>query len=467
MPSKGPPRRPWVPDRPSSTGGSSDGVCRVLEGGTEAVYESVEALAAAVRGGEVEGDSRVKLPGATQWSRVSEVPALASELVPADPWAVWDAMDDGEPTDDPPTDPGVAEDSVPALPVDALIEAPVESEPVIAELPTEAVRVLPAGRKKDGRFVIEGPKQAKASRRPPGAGPTPSPPAKPVRGGATESKPPSSPAVQPGAAADISGGTGRPNNVIAFPSARGLDTLGPHALAPLNAEPLLELPALKVPPKTEPRTGPRWGILALVAFGAFGLVGAVNAWVRYVATQTFVPRAASTAVVAAEPVPPSEPAATAAVEPPPSRAELDELTALDQELRGRMRSDIGTVKQDGDLESALYVDLSRMNLSELKVDAVVTAWGGKRRDVPRSAEVQVGFRSRPGELDRELAAVGLIVGRYTQSYELDLARFEVLLNTGDAGVRRWPIDPAQARNYYIRRADLPTFLTNMRKTGGR
>ena len=106
-------------------------------------------------------------------------------------------------------------------------------------------------------------------------------------------------------------------------------------------------------------------------------------------------------------------------------------------------------------------------LSELRVDAVVTSWSGKKNDIPRSAEVQVGFRSRAGELDRELAAVGLIVGRYIQSYGLDLARFEVLLDAGDAGVRRWPIDPAQSRNYYIQRVSLPDFLTNMRKHGGR
>jgi hypothetical protein len=273
------------------------------------------------------------------------------------------------------------------------------------------------------------------------------------------------------AAQHLSGGEEAPSNVIAFPSPTGLDTLGPHALAPLNSEPFLNLPSIKVPTKTEPRSGHRWGILALVAFLVFGLVGVVNAWVRHVATQTFTPRPIPAAVIVSEPPPgaASVSAVAAPVEQAPTNrlTKVDELTALDQTLRGRMRLDLGSVKEKGDLESVLYVDLSRMNLSELKVDAVVTAWGGKRRDVPQSAEVQIGFLSRPGELDRELAAVGLIVGRYIQSYELDVARFEVLLNTGDAGVRRWPIDPAQARNYYIRRSDLSSFLTNMRSVGGR
>jgi hypothetical protein len=261
------------------------------------------------------------------------------------------------------------------------------------------------------------------------------------------------------------------SNVIAFPSPGGLDTLGPHALAPLQSEALFELPALTAPRPVEPRTGPRWGLLVLVGLVAFGLVGLVHGWVRHVATQSFAPRPPAAAVVAAvspEPAPSTgagvseEPDAVPAPDP-----DIDELSALDLRLRGRMRSEIGTINGEGDLETALYVDLSRMSLSELKVDAVVTAWGGKMRDVPKSAEIQVGLRSTPGELDRELAAVGLIIGRYVQSYELEVARFEVLLDTGEAGVRRWPIDPAQARNYYIRRTDLASFLRNMRKTGGR
>jgi hypothetical protein len=187
-----------------------------------------------------------------------------------------------------------------------------------------------------------------------------------------------------------------------------------------------------------------------------------------VATQDFTPRLPSkvrtlAAVEASAPPPPPPETEGPATEV----SGFDELTRLDQQLRSRIRTKLGSVEKKGDLETSLYVDLSRMNLTDLKVDAVVTAWGGKKRDVPQSAEVQVGFRSRPGELDRELAAVGLIVGRYIQSYELDLARFEVLLSTGDDGIRRWPIDPAQARNYYIMRSDLPTYLRNMRSVGGR
>jgi hypothetical protein len=471
MPSKDPPSDPAeiLDGADGRHRGASLG-CRVLQDGTERVFADLNALKAAVERGEVDDSARVKLPGDDSWSRVGKHPAL--NVVEDDPWAVWEAMHEGDPVVDPPTDPGEDDDLV-SLPLDALTEEPTD-EP-IAELPTEAVRVLPSGTRKDGRFVIEGPKKASRRNRPPAT----DRPANPFLASAGE------PSVR-GAAISGAGSTEQhglaaelpteaveadaPSNVIAFPSPTGPVTLGPHALAPLHAESFMELPALQVKPKPEPRTGPRWQMLVLVGFVAFALVGVVHAWVRYVATQTFVPRLPPrTAAVAAAPEQPEpQQAPEVAADPPPTDSSaVDELTRLDQDLRSRMRSEPGKVRKKGDLESALYVDLSRMNLSELKVDAVITAWGGKMRDIPKSAEIQVGFRSRPGELDRELAAVGLIVGRYTSVYELDLPRLEVLLDTGDDGLRRWPIDPAQARNYYIRRSDLPTFLTNMRTAGGR
>jgi hypothetical protein len=407
----------------------------------------------------------VKLPGEVHWTRASEHPELAPPAIADDPWAAWDAMESvDESIDEPPTSPGLEDDAPEALPLEALV--PAEPAAPLDELPTEAVRALPPGQRKSGRFVIEGPKKtarrarqsradASAVKLPPKVGISRTP-----ASGAGELVA-ESPTV-------VTDARGAPNNVIAFPSPSGPSTLGPHALAPLHSELLLELPALQARPRVEPKTGPRWGSLVLVACVCFGLVGIVNAWVRHVATQDFTPRLPSkvrtlAAVEASAPPPPPPETEGPATEV----SGFDELTRLDQQLRSRIRTKLGSVEKKGDLETSLYVDLSRMNLTDLKVDAVVTAWGGKKRDVPQSAEVQVGFRSRPGELDRELAAVGLIVGRYIQSYELDLARFEVLLSTGDDGIRRWPIDPAQARNYYIMRSDLPTYLRNMRSVGGR
>jgi len=406
----------------------------------------VDTLAEMVRDGRIDADTRVRVPGREGWALASEVPELA-ELFVDDPWAAWEASDE----------PVVENDELGELPAGALTPA---SEPV-PELPVDAVKVVPEGRREKGRFVIDGPRRAKASLPKPS-----SPPAGAAPAGFGPATSPASrvstPVAPPRAAASAAGGL---DNVIAFPSPLGPATLGPHALAPLQDDPRLDIPVLRVPSAIEPRSGPRWGMLVLVALCAFGLVGAVNAWVRHVAGQTFVPAARPTAAVAS-PASAAPPVSDPTPAPTPS-ADLDELTVLDQELRGRMRSEIGVVAKTSDLESALFVDLSRMGLADLRIDASVTSWSGKKNDLPRSAEIQVGFKSRPGELDRELAAVGLIVGRYIQSYGLDVARFEVLLDAGDEVVRRWPIDPSQARNYYIQRVSLPSFLTNMRKQGGR
>lgn len=462
--------------RPPSTGpaAADKASYRVLTAGQERVVADASGLAALVDDGLLTADSRVRVPGASGWSPATAVPEVAALLEPDDPWAAWDALDAGdapsggpldgglspsEPTsgllqddvsNDVPTDPGVAPD-LPVLPSHALSEP---SESPVPELPDSAVRTVPAGKKKGGRFVIEGPRSdaQRASSRP--ASPQPVPPPR-----------------APGADLPMAARSDeRPkSNIIAFPSPQGPSTLGPHALAPL-AEEAFDLPVLQVPSRPEPRTGgPRFGLLALVGFVCFGLVGIVNGYVRHVAGQTYVPSLAQQgAPAAAEPVATAEPSPS--VEPTPTELQpsaIDPLDALDAELRGRLRPEVPDVTEEGDLESALFVELSRMGLAELTVSASVTGWTGKKRNVPQSAEVVVGFRSRAGELDRELAAVGLVVGRAIQSLGLELARFEVHLDAGEAGVRRWPIDPDQARNYYVRRTSLESFLLNMREKGGR
>ncbi|HCH66209.1 MAG: hypothetical protein CL927_05130 [Deltaproteobacteria bacterium] len=425
------------------------------------MFPDADAVRQAMDAGVVGEDGRVKAPHESVWTALGDHPDFASPPISDDPWAAWDAMEGATETiHEPVTEPHGPGDGPEVVPTGALVAADPES---LDELPTEAVSVVPSATRTRGRFVIEGPKNAARRAKSTGASAPSSVEIPSSRHAVLDA--PSSP--NGGLAAEAPTARVAPSNVIAFPSRGGPSTLGPHALAPLHSSALFELPALQVKPKIEPRTGPRWGMMALVAFGSFALVGIVHSWVRHVATQTFTPsvQAKPAAVAVVEPT--GVDLAQQVAEPAVEMAAVDELTKLDQALRGRIRTELGTVTQKGDLESSLYVDLSRMNLSGLKVDAVVTAWGGKQRDVPQSAEIQVGFRSRPGELDREFAAVGLIVGRYIQSYELDVPRFEVLLDAGESGVRRWPIDPAQARNYYMRRTELPTFLTNMRSVGGR
>ncbi len=438
------------PNDPRSPSGSVP--FRVLVDGRERVVENVDQLIILARDGVVREDTLVKLPGKDRWSPARTISALdgAFEI---DPWAAWE---DEEESEGEGSDAEHHSSDVPELPQDALL-AEDPSEPV-AELPADAVQIVPEGTRKDGRFVIESkPKAARRSASPSKV----APPRERPPSVSAPTRTPAAPSVPVRAPEPVR------DNVIAFPSLASTATSGAHALAPMPEDPLFVLPTPASAPQAEPSTNTRWMRLVGIAAVAMLAVGMVNLWVRQVALETYQPRARTALAVAtpgpeAETDPPVPEPVPEVVAPP-----VNELTLLDQELRGRMKTDVSPIQKPGDLESALYVELSRMELADVRIDARVTQWAGRKKDVPRSAEIQIRYTSKNGALDRELGAIGLIVGRYTQSYELDIARFEVLLDTGDDGVRRWPIDPAQARNYYIRRIDLPTFLLNMRREGGR
>jgi hypothetical protein len=102
-----------------------------------------------------------------------------------------------------------------------------------------------------------------------------------------------------------------------------------------------------------------------------------------------------------------------------------------------------------------------MQLRELGVEAAVVAWEGKKGEVPRTAEIRVRIRT-DGELDRELASVALVVGKYVHSYNLDVPRLEVLISGVDEAPRRQIIDAGRARLLYAERLSLLDFLTTMR-----
>ena len=71
------------------------------------------------------------------------------------------------------------------------------------------------------------------------------------------------------------------------------------------------------------------------------------------------------------------------------------------------------------------------------------------------------LRFRSGELDRELSAVGLVVGKYIQRYSLDVGHFEVVIEQPGGMLLGYVMDPEAARKLYIQRIDLVTFLESL------
>ena len=113
-----------------------------------------------------------------------------------------------------------------------------------------------------------------------------------------------------------------------------------------------------------------------------------------------------------------------------------------------------------DLSTALLVELSRMRLGPVKVQAEVLAWGGAKNDMPEAAEIHVLLQSK-GEFEWELGAVGLVVGKYAQSYGLEVLRLQVSLQSEDGTLRRQEIKPELAREFYRNRIDLFEFLRGL------
>jgi hypothetical protein len=144
--------------------------------------------------------------------------------------------------------------------------------------------------------------------------------------------------------------------------------------------------------------------------------------------------------------------------------EIFESTGLEQvtrDLRARLEPGIRDMRgRPDDLEDAIFAELSRMNLGQVQVQATVLAWGGVQNDMPDAAEIHVWLMSR-GNLEREMGAVGLVIGKYIQNYDLEVPKLRLTLEDEDEQIRRVDIDPEAAREFYRNRLDLFGFLTSL------
>jgi hypothetical protein len=157
----------------------------------------------------------------------------------------------------------------------------------------------------------------------------------------------------------------------------------------------------------------------------------------------------------------SEGVETTEVDETEDLAERTGLEPVTRELRSRLEPGIRDMRgRPDDLEDAIFAELSRMNLGQVQVQATVLAWGGVRNDMPDSAEIHVWLMSR-GNLEREMGAVGLVIGKYIQNYDLDVPMLRLTLEDENEQIRRVDIDPEAAREFYRNRLDLFGFLTSL------
>lgn len=153
-----------------------------------------------------------------------------------------------------------------------------------------------------------------------------------------------------------------------------------------------------------------------------------------------------------EPVP-EEPGEAPSPAPEP---EGSDLAQLDQELRAGLRSEVRAIHSDDELGDALLSDLLNLRSTVRDVKATVIKWTGRKQDLPHTAEVRVTLDG-PAELDRQLLAVGLVVGRYKRTHRMEVPLLEVYV-PGDAGLRKLVLDSARAEAYYEQRIGPAEFL---------
>lgn len=432
--------------------------------------EDLEALYRLASEGKLKRSDEVL--SARGWVRASDLPQLKARFG-ADPWDVWSDVDEadaeaayqgyvtrGGPAAEPRTTspapgpllfPSAAASPVaapsaaapPSVPPPAPGINPVPAAPVPAGAPTGAMR--PAA-----PFVVPPPRPAQTgggmASRPAATAPSPvgdpgtdpvvvrrsSPPPPLVRPGTRSGAHPDLP---PPEADDARG------QVIAFP-----------ATAPLR----LSRP---VPTLRERSTPPvpliRWSWLLLWVGVGLLFLAITWWWIRYNGTTRAGIDAApppDVPATAAEGVPETVPASAGSY----TRTSTSPYGMVEQELRTALVGEVRPVQAPGELGDALMIDLQNLRIDVTSVDAPVTQWSGRNKDVPRTAEIHVTLGSDQ-EVDRQIAAVALTVGRYKRALRLDIPLVEVVVKSVEGDLRT-TIDAKRAEELYIGRISLDQFF---------
>lgn len=408
------------------------GPYRVRLDGLEREVPELDDLVAMAQAGVIDRDTPVRPPGEAAWRPAAEVTGLAAAF-PVDPWAAWDDADedsmeealgavhgpgDPEDFDDLPTHPGgLSPDALRASELD-----PAAISPLDGDAPPADVEELPAA----ALAPIEG-------------GGEPAPPPAP-RG-----------------------------KVIAFPGGRPASppaTDGSAALHPDPAPiPLRPPTTLPVPPPREEPTGPRWGRVAAIASLGLLVVVALNGYVSMTAAERYGPPGgadAGPAPAIAQPEVQAEPEPEAAPAPRvPTTMSAGPYADIEREIRSQWLADPRDLVEPTDLEDALYVELPRVHVQVVRAKAPITEWGGRRSAQPQAANFLIRYEARPGERDRELAAIALVVGRYMSIYKLRSDQLTIESQTPSGGTRRIAVDPTQALRLYEQRITLVEFLEQL------
>lgn len=361
---------------------------------------NMEALVDAVRSGKLGKAALVRLSADSDWVPANSLPDVAALFVD-DVWSVWD---------------GDADESVlDAFQVREVSRPKASLEPAATIPPIDEVEELPEAAVTSVDDVPADPfPQTRITDQPITPASTTHPPA----------------AAMPR----------RPSaKVIAFPQADDIRTVGATAL---KAQPS--------PFESKPQSTVRWGGIAIVGAVA---AAATLMWVWYVnmhATADFSPPTS----VASVP--------SVAVIPPPMNSdqinvEVSPYEMLEDELREQLMEGLLDIPGESEFEDALLIELRRVRVDVRSIRVKVLSWAGRRQDLPDEVTFNFKVVGREGELDRDLGALGLVMGKYIQHYGLQAVEVNIILSSQD-GLRKVVMDPEIARRYFTHRVSLERFL---------
>ena len=361
---------------------------------------NLEALVDAVRSGKLGKASLVRLSPESDWVPANSLPEVAALFVD-DVWSAWDGDEDASVLDafqvPESTRPKASlEPAATIPPVDEVADLPEAAVTPVDDVPTKA---KPETRISDQPIT-------------PASTTHPAAPSMPRR-----------PAAK----------------VIAFPQPEAVRTDGATALK-------------RQPSPFESQSQPavRWGRIAILGAVA---AAATLLWVWYVnmhATADFAPPTRATAVPSVASIPPPMNAEQIDVEVSPYET-------LEDELREQLMEGLLDIPGEGEFEDALLIELRRVRVDVRSIRVKVLSWAGRRQDLPDEVTFNFKVVAREGELDRDLGALGLVMGKYIQHYGLQAVELNIILSSED-GLRKIVMDPEIARRYFTHRVSLERFL---------
>ena len=134
--------------------------------------------------------------------------------------------------------------------------------------------------------------------------------------------------------------------------------------------------------------------------------------------------------------------------------------AIEAEVREKVGEDIIPLNPESSLEDILHVELQRNGITSTKMRASVTEWTGRKLDQPKKIDVRLRAEST-GELDRDIATISLIFGKYIEYYFMDVERLEVCFAPDAENYLCTSLDPKVIRRFYLKRIEYDVFFADV------